>query len=322
MVQYGFPVPTELPLARPLGDTDAAQNRASAAAKAERDSGVGSAADETTPEEGVAAAAEGEGESEEWGEVARRSLMDEMFMLGQQRFAREAGSDSLKFETLVSLLSCVPSGWLSCFRVRFVFVLYWYYFIWRWRDKVFHRVFGDRLKQSAEFSDDTRVCDFVGLIEWQENYALWANAHGDVMSATAVRHLPRGACMVDAAVVGRPDHVFMAKVNRVASRTVGVVRNLSWMRPGRCRRSADQSQRGYNRVTRRMSAARCGCIFAARADKVASQTVWIGRLIFRWGVRDATLTSVDRRGGKAMSWGEKARCGLRNPAVGEGGRLC
>lgn len=231
MVQYGFPVPTELPLARPLGDTDAVQNRASAAAKAERDSGVGSVADEATPEEGAAAA---EGESEEWGEVARRSLMDEMFMLGQQRFAREAGSDSLKFETLVSLLSCVPSGRLSYFRVRFVFVLC--YFLRRWRDKVFHRVLADK----SRARNSVTILGYVTCRPYCAAGELCplGKRDGDIMSATAVRHLPHGACMVDAAVVVRPDHVFMAKVNRVASRTVGVVRNLSWMRPGRCRRGA------------------------------------------------------------------------------------
>lgn len=121
MVQYGFPVPTTVPLARPLGDTDVVQNRASATAKAEMDSGEGSVANKAAPGEGMEMAAAEGGGGEEWGEVARRSLMDKMFMLGQQRFAREAGSDNLKFETLVSLLSCLPfEKAVVCVHVLFV----------------------------------------------------------------------------------------------------------------------------------------------------------------------------------------------------------
>lgn len=98
MVQYGFPVPTNVPLARPLGDTGAPQKRAPVAVKAEVDSGVDVVADEAIMEEEAAATVAGE----VWGEAERRRLMDDMFILGQQRFAREAGSNNLKFETLVS----------------------------------------------------------------------------------------------------------------------------------------------------------------------------------------------------------------------------
>lgn len=150
MVQYGFPVPTAVPLARPLGDSDAVQNRASATAKAEMDSGEGSVADKATPGVGVEAAAAERGGGEEWGEVARRSLMDEMFMLGQKRFAREAGSDNLKFETLVS--PAFLSGPPSC--VCFVCV------------SIFLCDGGEvgcctrflEMKDTTEFSDDTQVC--------------------------------------------------------------------------------------------------------------------------------------------------------------------
>lgn len=79
--------------------------------------------------------------------------------------------------------------------------------------------------------------------------------------------------MVDAAVIVRPDDVFMAKENRLASRTVGVARNLSSMRPGRCRCNVGRSLRGCNRASRRMSAVRCDRVFAARTDTLASPTV-------------------------------------------------
>lgn len=96
---------------------------------------------------------------------------------------------------------------------------------------------------------------------------------GDTMSATAIMHLPSGWCMVDADVVVRPDHIFMAEASRVASRTVAVGRKLSYMRPEQCHRYACRSRRGCNRVKRKRSDVWCGLIFAAREDRVALRPI-------------------------------------------------
>lgn len=106
MVQYGFPVPPTVPLARPLGESGASQNRISATAKVAVDGGASAAAGETA--EG------GEVRMQEWGEQSRRDLMDELFLRGQQRFAREAGSDNQQFEILVNrgCVSCTDEYFL------------------------------------------------------------------------------------------------------------------------------------------------------------------------------------------------------------------
>lgn len=94
MVQYGFPVPSNVPLARPLADTATLRDRVSTRAKATGDEGSKAAA----------AADREEALVTEWGEVVRRGLMDELFMRGQQRFARQARGDKRRFEILVSLV--------------------------------------------------------------------------------------------------------------------------------------------------------------------------------------------------------------------------
>lgn len=98
MVQYGFPAPPTIPLARPLTDSGGLRDRVPAKAQAGAPGGeggeaaTGSERDEQEEEDvGV----------EQWGELQRRQLMDELFMRGQQRFAREAGGDDQQFETLV-----------------------------------------------------------------------------------------------------------------------------------------------------------------------------------------------------------------------------
>lgn len=93
MVQYGFPVPSTVPLSHPLGDVDVLRDRAAASA---------STAAARNEEEDSSSINEEEAMEQQWGEGARRALMDELFMRGQQRFATEAGSNTQRFETLVS----------------------------------------------------------------------------------------------------------------------------------------------------------------------------------------------------------------------------
>lgn len=108
MVQYGFPAPPTIPLARPLADAGALRDRVSVtapptAATAEeegeegeeggQEAATGSETGEQEGEEGVGV--------EQWGELQRRQLMDELFMRGQQRFEREADGDDQQFEKLV-----------------------------------------------------------------------------------------------------------------------------------------------------------------------------------------------------------------------------
>lgn len=115
MVQYGFPVPSELPLERPLCDPDAlvretiaAEQKAAAATaaaaasqpEADGETQEGAAGDIPYGAEGE----EGEGVGG-WGGSGeeRVDLMNELFMRAQQRFAREAGGDERQFEIRVSL---------------------------------------------------------------------------------------------------------------------------------------------------------------------------------------------------------------------------
>lgn len=114
MVQYGFPVPSELPLERPLCDSDALVRENIAA---EQKAVAAAAAEARQPEEGVEAeggfagdlptGAEGnEQEDAGWGEERVR-LMNDLFMRAQERFAREAAGDERQFEIRVSLSGCV-----------------------------------------------------------------------------------------------------------------------------------------------------------------------------------------------------------------------
>ena len=84
MVQYGFPVPPMVLISRPLGDPASRRDRSSTAMP-------------------VPGGKEGERTSSTLeGDAYRLDLMDELFMRGQQRFAREAGGDNQRFEVLVS----------------------------------------------------------------------------------------------------------------------------------------------------------------------------------------------------------------------------
>lgn len=125
MVQYGFPVPSMLPLQRPLCDPDAfirdsiaaAQGGDTAAAPAPTagsdttDSGDGSAAGEkegagrvgggSVTEEGGGDQADGDGEWDGWGEETRVGVMNDLFRRAQERFAREASGNERQFEMRV-----------------------------------------------------------------------------------------------------------------------------------------------------------------------------------------------------------------------------
>ena len=124
---------------------------------------MGIVADKATEEEGSAAAVAAD---EDWGEVASRGLMDEMFMLGQQRFAREAGGDNLKFETLVSC-SLLRSLGTAILCVCFVLIILFG---------------GGEMRCSigfieiSEARNDSRLFGLSALSE---------HTHGEVMSATA-----------------------------------------------------------------------------------------------------------------------------------------
>lgn len=101
MVQYGFPVPSTVPLERPLCDPDTL-NRDSAAAAVQEKAAVAAPA----PAEGGRTEVEGEAEEgaeggEGWGEE-RVVLMNDLFLRAQQRLAREAGGDERQFEMSVS----------------------------------------------------------------------------------------------------------------------------------------------------------------------------------------------------------------------------
>eukprot|EP00752_Nemacystus_decipiens_P006521 g5872.t1 len=127
MVQYGFPVPEELPLERPLCDPDALvrentsaeETPAAAAAAVEATAEV----EDREPEAGVEAKVEvaqdlpagaereAQADAEESGGLGeeRVGLMNELFMRAQERFAREAAGDERQFEIRVrKVLPLIP----------------------------------------------------------------------------------------------------------------------------------------------------------------------------------------------------------------------
>ncbi len=111
MVQYGFPVPPNLPLERPLCGSNDPVRDSSAEAKAAAGAGLAGAAggrggegggegdaEEELPAEG----ADGEESRGGLGQETKVGLMNELFLRAQQRFAREANGDELQFEIRVS----------------------------------------------------------------------------------------------------------------------------------------------------------------------------------------------------------------------------
>eukprot|EP00903_Cladosiphon_okamuranus_P008723 g8355.t1 len=118
MVQYGFPVPPELPLERPLCDPDAlvrenvaAEQKAAAAAAAmaeERQAEEGGEAEGGVAGDLPTGAVENDPGDPRWGEE-RVGLMNELFRRAQERFEREAAGDERQFEIRVrKALSLIP----------------------------------------------------------------------------------------------------------------------------------------------------------------------------------------------------------------------
>lgn len=118
MVQYGFPVPEEFPLERPLCDPDAlvreniaAEEKAAAAAAEASQPEAGGETAEEVARGPPPAGAEGEEQEDAGGSGGmgeeRVGLLNELFMRAQERFAREAAGDERQFEIRVSLTSLI-----------------------------------------------------------------------------------------------------------------------------------------------------------------------------------------------------------------------
>ncbi|CAM9247000.1 unnamed protein product [Pylaiella littoralis] len=109
MVQYGFPVPSTVPLERPLCDSDALnRDSAAGAAQEKATAAVAAAAAEGGPTEGQDEAEGVTDVGEGWGQE-RVVLMSDLFLRAQQRLAREAGGDELHFEMGVrKLIPLIP----------------------------------------------------------------------------------------------------------------------------------------------------------------------------------------------------------------------
>lgn len=99
MVQYGFPVPSTVPIERPLCDPETLNRDTAAAAAQEKPAAA--AAPEGGPTEVEDEVEGGAKEGEGWGEE-RVVFMSDLFQRAQQRLAREAGSDERQFEIGVS----------------------------------------------------------------------------------------------------------------------------------------------------------------------------------------------------------------------------
>lgn len=103
MVQYGFPVPSTVPLERPLCDPKTLNRDAAAAAAQEK--ATEAAVPEGAPTEVEDEVEGGTTEGEGWGEE-RVVFMSDLFLRAQQRLAKEADSDERQFEMGVSRGLC------------------------------------------------------------------------------------------------------------------------------------------------------------------------------------------------------------------------